>query len=286
MKIESSNNGTLLVINNAYAIAPPAEGEINIYYGRIGQGKTSKGTRNIIESLRKGHVVYANWRIKWNGYDERTLWRYRILGLLGLKKTFKKFPANNYHFWNFATQEIDGIRTFDFVTRLASLTDCDIHLDEGHIPFDSYEATKMDEKKRTAIFAMRHFNRSLTVYTQRANSVHINLRGNTNRFYKCEKIHDIKIPFIKTRFVQFLVTEFQDLTSSSTVDETRVMDEEGKETSEYKFMVSESTYWAWKGHFAKFDSKYLRGDLEPSQINNLQVYRLNFKERILNFIGR
>lgn len=271
---------------NGYELAPPLEGEINIYYGRIGQGKTSIGTKNILDSLMQGNVVAANWNIKWEGYDERKKFFPKLWGALGIKKNFLVIPKENFHFWNFARSEYDHERYTDFVTKLAGLTDIDVHLDEGHIPFDSYEATRMPETKRSAIFGMRHFNRSLTVYTQRANSVHINLRGNTNRFYKCEKLWQWNIPFTNHSICRFLVTEFQDLDNSSTVREDRVLDEEGQETTEYKYAVSEFTYFAtsWS-HFRKFDSKYLRGGLQPSQENNTALYRLTWKHRLIQFFS-
>lgn len=273
-------NGERLT-QSIWELIPPDEAEILIYYGRIGSGKTSAGTRNIMRDLMSGQIVYANWKIQWEGYDERkSKWKL-FLGTLGLKKNYLVIPKENFHFWNFTTQEIDGIKCFPFVDQLALLNDCKIHLDEGHIPFDSYEATRMDEKKRSAIFATRHFNRSLSIYTQRANSVHVNLRGNTNRFYKCEKLFDRT--FFGKRFIHFLITEFQDLTSSNTVDESRERDPEtGEENGPYKFAVSQQTYWGRKKHFALFDSKYLRQGAPSYQQNYAQVWWLRWKERFAN----
>lgn len=268
--------GTQIKEIDIFEILPPDEGDINIFYGRIGSGKTMAGTRNVIRELEEGQIVYSNWKIEWEGYDERTNLFKLLLGTLGLKKTFLKFPKENFHFWNFIANEIDGKRCADFTTQLAKLTDCSIHLDEGHIPFDSYEATRMSEQKRSAVFAMRHFDRSLNVYTQRANSVHINLRGNSNRFYKCEKLVDFSL--FKKRFIQFQITEFQDLTSSGAVDETRILDQEGNETDEYAKQITQERYWGRKKYFEKYNSKYLRGDMGHSQPNYSELYRLSWKE--------
>lgn len=317
------------IVLNGYELCPPREGEINIYYGRIGQGKTSIGSLNIQESLMQGNVVFASWPIDWNGYDERNLWKYKILGVLGLKRYFIQYPKENFHHFNFVEGLIDGKEyeiffgenlyetkeekpeqrhykfvpiqdnfqhpewrkvKMSFADALARITDADLHLDEGHIPFDSYEATRMPERKRSAIFAQRHFNRSLTIYTQRANSVHINLRGNTNRFFKCEKLTTLHLWFTNIVFIHFLITEFQDLTSSSTVDETRILDEEGLETDEYKFAVTDWTYWATNifrsSHLNTFDSKYLRKGLKESQENFSKEYFLGWKDRFINFLPR
>lgn len=262
---------------------PPLDGEIHIYYGRIGCGKTYAGTRNILKELRAGQVVVANWHIKWEGYDERDNLFYLILGALGLKKEFYSIPRSNFHHWDISKREFDGKRIKeDFVTFLSSLTDMSLHLDEGHLPFDSYEGKDMTPEKRSAVFSMRHFNRRLTVYTQRANSVHINLRGNTNRFFKCEKILDFPPLFFRKlrrrfRLQYFLVTEFQDLTSSSAVDESRLIDPEtGLETGPYKNAVSSRSYWGRKKYFEMYDSKYLRDGAGHSHANNADLYFLSY----------
>lgn len=248
---------------------PPDEGNISITYGRIGTGKTTRGTKNILSDLKRGIVVYANWRVKWEGYDERSS-RFNIfLGLLGLKRNFYFFPKENFHYFPITEKFIDD---------LAQLTSCNVHLDEGHIPFDSYEATRMGVEKRSAVFSTRHYDRSMYVYTQRANSVHINLRGNANRFFKCEVSRDFTI--FKKRFIRFRVTEFQDLTPNGAVDETRVLDKNGEETDEYKFAVSEERYWGTKKIFNAFDSKYLRAGVPESQKNKAIAYRLSFRDKL------
>jgi hypothetical protein len=249
-------------------LLPPDEGEIDIYYGRIGTGKTSAGTRRILSELKRGQVVYANWKVKWEGYDERkSKWKL-FLGFLGLKKTYLNFPKENFYY--FPVKE-------DFIDKLSKLTSCNVHLDEGHIPFDSYEATRMEVEKRSAVFATRHFDRTMTVYTQRANSVHVNLRGNSNRFFKCEKTFDVNL--FGHRFIHFLITEFQDLTPSSTVDERKVLDKEGNETDQYELACSTETYWGTKKIFEAYESKYLRGDMPESQKNLTQFFHLTWYER-------
>ncbi len=280
-----------------FEMLPPDEGEIDLFYGRIGAGKTYAGTQNILKQLKRGLVIYANWNLSWKGWDERNAKLLLLLGLTGIKKVFFDIPTRNFHFWNLVKGEIDGKayreyfnayaekffdekgteREMGFSDVLARLTDCSVHLDEGHIPFDSYEATRMSEQKRSAVFAMRHYDRKLTVYTQRANSVHVNLRGNTNRFYKCEKTMDITL--FKKRFIHFLLTEFQDLTTSGAVDEALKTDEEGKEIKGgYRFAVKQWRYWGRKNTFEHFDSKYLRAGAGHSQPNFADAYVLTVKE--------
>lgn len=267
--------GTEIKEIDVLEMLPPQEGEINITYGRIGTGKTSIGTRRIIKQLKHGIVVYANWRIKFDGFDERTSKWLLFLGILGLKREYRIFPKENFHYFPIGT---------DFIEKLSVLTSCSVHLDEGHIPFDSYEATRMDVKKRSAVFATRHYDRSMYIYTQRANSVHVNLRGNSNRFYKCEKTFDKT--FFRKRFIHFLVTEFQDLTPAGTVDETRIIDKEGRETNQYKHAVSDERYWSSQTLFDLYDSKYLRGDMPESQKNLARFFTLSFREKINSLFQR
>jgi len=300
------STGEKINIVDIFEMLPPWEGEIDIFYGRIGSGKTSAGTRNIIRELKAGQIIYANWNLKWEGYDERKDWKILLMKIICFwSDDFMRIPKENFHFWNFVEGTIDGkpykeyfnlpkdflfqdlkgnVVPMGFVDVLSRIADARIHLDEGHIPFDSYEAARMDEKKRSAVFGMRHFDRGLCVYTQRAMSVHINLRGNTNRFFKCEKIFDLTI--FRKRFIKFLITEFQDTDSAGVPDEKRLKDEDGNETGEYMLAVSSEEYWGTKKHFAMFDSKYLRGNLKRSQPNTAEFYSLTWKEKWRNLLGR
>ncbi len=261
------------------ALLPLAdEGEIDQYFGRIGTGKTMAGTRRVLDELMRGQVVYANWKVKWEGYDERSSWLNLLKGFVGLKKEFYYFPKENYHYWNTIEGVCDGIPCGKFTDFLPTLTDCKVHLDEGHVPFDAYAATRIEPKKRDAALMTRHFDRSIIIYSQRTSAVHVALRANVNRFYKCEKTSDFRIPFIKKRFIHFMVTEFQDMTSAGVVDEERVRDEEGNDTREYAHAISVDRYWLTKRIYEAYDTKYLRGDTPPSQKNEGQVYTMTRKQ--------
>lgn len=247
---------------NIIEILPPNEGEINQYYGRIGTGKTYAGTRRILRELRQGKVVYANWKIKWNGYDETTDKLKLFLGVLGLKRKFFKYPKSNLRF--FEVKET-------FVDDLASKTDCIIHLDEGHIAFDSYKLTKMTIEERVNVLHTRHFDRTLVIYSQRPTAIHATLRGNVNRFYKCEKLFDLKL--FGKRFIRFQVTEFQDLKQGETPDEERIRDPKTlEETSEYKHAIKQDKFWASSHVFNSYDSKYMRGNVPLDQSNKSELY--------------
>lgn len=294
-------------VKNILELLPPDEGEINIFYGRIGAGKTRAGTENILSELQRGLVVYANWPLNWAGYDERKSKLKLTKGVFGMKDVYFNLPRENFHFWSLYESTIDGLSYFEyfkhpqikkydkdgffagfksaeeinFIDALSLITDASLHFDEGHIPFDSYEATRMPEQKRAAIFSQRHFDRKLTIYTQRANSVHVNLRGNANRFFKCEKTLDFSI--LGKRFNRFQITEFQDLTTQNAVDESLELDEDGQEIpGRYKYAVSSWKVWGSQNIFAHFDSKYLRQGMPSSQSNYAEAYYLTWKERFAN----
>lgn len=247
---------------------PPDEGEIDQYYGRIGSGKTYAATVDVIKDLERGQVVYTNWSIIWNGYDERSSRWKLLLGFLRLKRHFYYFPRENLKY--FPVKD-------SFTDDLGRLNDCKIYLDEGHIPFDSYATTRMSLEKRAAVLHTRHYNRTIVVISQRPSAIHVTLRANVNRFYKCEKTINLKLG--KLLLLRFLKTEFQDTRENDTPDETRVLDPETHEdTKEYKFAISSKHYWGRKIVFKKYDTKYLRTSGNSSQVNAAEIYSVRSRD--------
>lgn len=228
----------------------PADGEITQYYGRIGCGKTYAGTMDVLDELARGHVVYTNWRINYNGFDQRDSILYTLGSLLfPWKKRFYYFPKENLRYI-----EIDE----HFHEKFAQLTDCSVYLDEGHVVFDSYEMAKMDIAKRKAVLHTRHFNRSIHIISQRFTAIHVTMRENVNRYYKCEKLIDYP-------FKLFRRTEYQDLVDGN-IDEDQP--------------VSTKLYRGKAKIYKMYDSKYLRGDTPDSQHVAFKAYDLNIIERI------
>ena len=228
---------------------PAEEGTIDQYYGRVGNGKTYNATADIIADLRRGEVVYANWRVNVEDFDQRDQLRWILLGLLGIKRRFYRFKKENLHFI-----EIDD----DFMDKFEQLTDCKVYLDEGHVIFDSYQHAKFSLRKRKAILHTRHFNRSIIIISQRPTAVHVSARANVNRFFKCERL-------LKWPVLIFRKTQYQDMK-----DET--VDEEAKP-------ISRRWYFASKKVLNAYNSKYLRGGIPRSQRVFFEAYDLNFSER-------
>lgn len=233
-------------------IFPPSEGMITQYYGRIGSGKTYAATADILELLRRGKVVYANWHIDYDGFDERRSLPYIIFSLLfPWRKRFFSFPKDNLHYL-----PVDK----EFHEKLAKITDAHIFLDEGHTAFDSYEMARMPLERRMSILHTRHFDRAIHIVSQRPTAVHVVMRANVNVFYKCERLHNL------FGIVRFRRTEYQDL-KDETVDE----DEEKA--------ISRKYYWGKQRVFRAYNTKYLRGDILPSQHVLYKAFDVSYWQR-------
>jgi len=92
----------------------PSEGEITQRYGRIGQGKTYGAVVDILDELSRGHVVYTNFHLNFQGFDQRDSLLYVIGGLLfPWRKRYFKFPKENLRYI-----AVDA----DFVSNFSKLT--------------------------------------------------------------------------------------------------------------------------------------------------------------------
>lgn len=226
------------------------EGEISQRYGRIGQGKTYGATVDVLDELKRGHVVYVNWKIDFDGYDQRK----SIFFLFGSilfpwKNKLFNFPKENLRYI-----EIDG----NFIDKFSELTSCSVYLDEGHVVFDSYEMAKMSMKKRTAVLHTRHFDRSINIISQRPTAIHRMLRANVNRFYKYEKYGKAPLLFFKR-------TEYQDMLEEN-------VDEENPS--------SIKLYWGKKHILNSYNSKYLRGQMAESQKVQFEGFKMGYFSRL------
>lgn len=217
------------------AIFVPNEGTIDQIYGRVGQGKTYAATVDILRKLKRGEVVYANWKIDFSDYDERADFWYIVCGLFGIKRNYYAYSHENFHYL-----PLDD----NFMDIFERITDASVYLDEGHLIFDSYQHNKFSIKKRAAVLHTRHFNRSLVIVSQRPTAIHVSARGNVNRFFRVDKLFQIG------SLILFRKTEYQDMVNE-TVDEEQPL--------------RSSFYWGKKAIFRAYDSKYMRGDMPASQ---------------------
>jgi len=243
--------GTRIPEINLLDLFQAAEGEITQRYGRIGQGKTYGAVVDILDELQRGHIVYTNFHLNFDGYDQRKNILFILGGIL--------FPWRN-RYYNFPKENLKYIAVDgDFIKNFSKLTDCSVYLDEGHVVFDSYEMAKMSMDKRVAVLHTRHFNRSIHIISQRPTAVHRMMRANVNRFFKYEKL-------IHTgSFILFRRTEYQDMTDE-TVDEAEP--------------IATKLYIGSKRIMKMYDSKYLRNGLPDSQTVSFEAFKLNYFQKI------
>lgn len=233
----------------------PKDGSVNLYYGRIGQGKTYNATADILDLLTKGRVVYCNWHINYDGFDERSSFMHVFFKTLFFKDTFYYFPPENLRY--FDPDDVD-------IGFLSSITDADVFVDEGQWIFDSYEGNKFSKEKRRLILHTRHLNRSLNIISQRTQAIQVSARGQVNRFYKCEK--KMSWPFLI-----FKRTEYQEM-----------KDNDVDENSE---PASTKIYFANKKVMQAYDTKYLRGNIPASQTVHFEAYQYRFIGKLKLFFS-
>lgn len=233
----------------------PEEGTIDLIYGRIGNGKTYCATEMVLDDLRRGQVVYCNWHLNYDGFDERKSLVHVFAGIIfPWKKRYYEFPRENLKY-------IDP----DNITaeQLSEITDANVYIDEGQWIFDSYEGTKFSKTKRKLILHTRHLNRRLVIITQRPTAIQVSARGNVNRYFKCEK-------WMSWPVLVFRQWEFQDMVNE-TVDETQPV---GRPR----------VFIAKKRIFNAYNSKYLRDGVPRSQELYVNVWEVGFFERLRLFV--
>ena len=74
---------------------PVDEGSIDVVYGRIGMGKNLLTTIDIMKRLKRGEVVYCNYRIAVEDYDERRMFFKVLMYMIGLKRDLKVIKCTN-----------------------------------------------------------------------------------------------------------------------------------------------------------------------------------------------
>lgn len=239
------------------------EGSINMYYGKIGHGKTYAATADILDLLKEGKVVYVNWHIVVDDFDDRYDVLMSLKNLLFFRKNFFKIPcAQNLHYFDPENFNSTG----ELVEWLSSLNDCHIFFDEGQDMFDSYEGTKFSKAKRRLILHTRHYHRTLNIISQRPTAIQVSARGNVNRFYKCEKL--FYIPFLGIPY--FCRYEFQDM-----VGET--VDEDADPVSKKRYLGNSRVFNA-------YNTDYLAQGIPKSQQVNFELYRIGFFLRPIVFV--
>jgi len=255
-RVLDKNGGSIVVKNDLLNVFEASEGSINMYYGKIGNGKTYAATADILDLLKQGKVVYCNWKIIVDDFDDRDSLFITIMNILLLRKRFYKIPCSqNLHFFDPETFNTTG----ELVEWLSSLNDCHIFFDEGQDMFDSYEGTKFSKAKRRLILHTRHYHRTLNIISQRPTAIQVSARGNVNRFYKCVKL-------ASWPWVRFARYEFQEMV--------------GETVNENVDPISKKTYWGNNSVFKAYNTDYLAEGIPKSQAVFFEAYELGFFTRI------
>lgn len=228
---------------------------IYCYCGRLGQGKTYAMVRDVIRQLNRGVVVYTNFTINWDGFDQRQSPLALFFAYLGIKRNFVHYPATNLRFL-----PVDST----WHEKFGKLKNCIVAIDEAYVLFDSYQMSKMPMSQRLNILQTRKFDRSIWYTTQRPTSVHVVMRGMTNVFYRCEKWN---APFITL----FARDEF-DLASDETLD--------------VDHRLSRKLYWGDKKFFGMYDTKQtvgIDGILATASTTKIEtetkiIHKISYKE--------
>jgi len=249
---------------------PAPEGELNLYYGQIGSGKTYGATADILDELRMGRLVYATWPIAVDDFDDRKSFWFLLKNTLFFKKRFFFFPlSQNFHFIDAEKGEVDGVKVFnpdnprEYIEYLNGLNHCSLYIDEAWRVIDSYTPVRdFGTQVRSLILVTRHKFRTINLIAQRPTSIQVTARANMNRFYKFVKISSW--PWI--RFARY---EFQEMSGENVNEEAQP--------------ISVKTYWGSSKVFKAYNS-YFYGDLNPLHGLNFKAFDLNFFDKIHGFL--
>lgn len=216
-----------------YSLFEPVEGFNHVYFGKIRNGKTYAATADILELLKRGEIVYANWHIKFDGYDEREHFWLVLLKFLAGKKYFYNYKAENFHY-------IDT-NSPTFIQEANKFVNVHLFIDEGQWIFNSH--SKVDDvDKRRLILEGGHYCRSLNVITQRPSNIYKDVRSQVNVWYKCEKV------FQWGSLIRFLRWEIEDMVDDMPIDPNDLIPEEKKKIPRKGYWGKKAIYEAYNTH--------------------------------------
>jgi len=126
--MEYMDIGKEVLGNDLVDVFKASEGSINMYYGKIGNGKSYSATSDILDLLKQGKVVYANWKMVVSDFDDRKSIFLILINILLFRKRFYLIPCEkNLHYFDPETFNSTG----ELVEWLSGLNDCHIFFDEG-----------------------------------------------------------------------------------------------------------------------------------------------------------
>lgn len=220
----SSLSAIQLKTEEIYSIFEPVEGFNTVYYGKIGNGKTRNATADILDLLKRGEVVYANWNINVEDFDERSSLEAVWAKFVGGRKYFYNFKKENFHYID-PQKLIDNIQNNN-IAFFNKLVGVHIFIDEGQWIFNSLERYDPNDEemvdKLKLILHGRHYCRSLNIITQRFSNISRNMRSQVSVWYRCVKRFDM------FGFMIFQRWSIQDMKNDEPVEFVSEYDKDGK----------------------------------------------------------
>jgi len=262
------------VNQNILDLFSSVEGVNTVYYGKVRNGKTYAATADILELLDRGEIVYANWLVKWEGYDQRRVRGVVFLKTLFGKKTFFVYKKENFHY-----MEPDGLISGEGQTNvkhLNRLVGVHIFIDEGQWVIPSLDRSHDEESlaKMRLVLHGGHYCRSLNIITQRATNISKNSRSQINIWFRCEK------RFHFGNFILFQRWAIEDMKDDMPVE--YLLDEHGKKVKPNGTVKS---YLGNKRIFKAYNTHGMRAvdAIEPSHV--FEAYQMTFWDSVRLFFN-
>lgn len=233
----------------------PVEGLNTVYYGKVRNGKTYAATSDIIDLVTSGEVVYANWNIKFEGYDERK----------SFIRVFFKLLLGKPYFYNFKSENLHYLDTTDpnFIKQINNMVGVHLFIDEGQWIFNSHSRTD-DPDKRRLILEGGHYCRTLNVITQRPTNILKDVRSQIHFWYKCEK------KFHYGKIIRFVRWQIEDMKDDIPID---------PDDMEKKPPVK--GYWASNAIFNSYNTHGRRSNEAQHIMPEFDVYHYTPKDKLL-----
>jgi len=181
-----------------FDIFSPVEGINTVYYGKIRNGKTYAATADILDLLKQGEVVYANWNINFTGYDQKDSLPRLLWSLIFPPKHWYKFSPRNLHYLDTSSDS--------FLKEINDLVGVHLFLDEGQWIFNSHSRAD-DIDKRRLILEGGHYCRTLNIITQRPTNIFKDVRSQVHIWYECRKVLHLGSII---RFVRYSIEDMKD----------------------------------------------------------------------------
>lgn len=241
-----------------YEVFQPSEGLNTVYYGKVRNGKTYAATKDIIDLIERGEIVYANWIIDFDDFDERKSFKIVLAKTLVGKKNFYVFKKENFHYINVTDPEHPAFKS---IAELHKLVGVHVFIDEGQWIFNSH-SRKDDVDARHLILEGGHYCRTLNVITQRPNNIYVDVRSQIQIWYKCEKVFQLG------GLIRFDRTEIQEMK-----EDLPWQDPDARPLIK--------GYWASKRVYTRYETHGMRAQdaiIEPPKFD---VYQTSFFDRIV-----